>query len=404
MFDLVCRVLRIARSARYAPAVSDADTHEAPAPGFFAAVHGMPAWVPRLLWQVAAIIVLMWAAFHIARALRGFLVLVLISFFLSIALEPAVAYLSKRGWRRGVATAVIFIITVQLALLAVALMVPLIVDQTRRLVDSVPGYIVQVNDLLAPLDVELSPERIVDSLTSVDSSMQNLASDLGGTLLGVGSRLLNTVLQILTVGLFTFYLTADAPRIRRAVLRAMPPARQRVMLQIQEIATEKTGGYIYSRLLLAGLAAAVTWIALRIIGVPFAAPLALWVGVLSQFVPVVGTYIGGLLPVVIALLESPDKAIWVIAFIVVYQQFENYIVGPRITEHTMSLHPALSFGSAVVGATLMGAPGALMALPVAATVQAWVSTYTHRHEVIEPALLQAAEGAVEEDVSESDED
>lgn len=351
----------------------------------------MPIWVPRLLWQIAAIVVLMWAGFHVARALRGFLILVLISFFLSIALEPAVAYLSKRGWRRGVATGVIFVLSIQIVLLFVALMVPLVVEQTRRLVDSVPGYVDQVNDLLAPIDVELSTDRIVDSLTSVDSSMQNLATDLGGTLLGVGSRLLSTILQLLTVSLFTFYFTADAQRIRRAVLRAFPPARQRMLLEIQEIAIDKTGGYIYSRLVLAAVAAAVTWVALRMIGVPFALPLAIWVGVLSQFVPVVGTYIGGALPVLIALLESPAKGLWVIVFIVVYQQFENYVVGPHITQRTMSLHPAVAFGSAVVGATLMGLPGALMALPVAATVQAWVSTYTHRHEVIEPAILEAVE-------------
>ncbi len=384
-------VLRIGGDCRYAPAVSESETHEPRAPGFFDAAHGMPIWVPRLLWQIAAIVVLMWAGFHVARALRGFLILVLISFFLSIALEPAVAYLSKRGWRRGVATGVIFVLSIQIVLLFVALMVPLVVEQTRRLVDSVPGYVDQVNDLLAPIDVELSTDRIVDSLTSVDSSMQNLATDLGGTLLGVGSRLLSTILQLLTVSLFTFYFTADAQRIRRAVLRAFPPARQRMLLEIQEIAIDKTGGYIYSRLVLAAVAAAVTWVALRMIGVPFALPLAIWVGVLSQFVPVVGTYIGGALPVLIALLESPAKGLWVIVFIVVYQQFENYVVGPHITQRTMSLHPAVAFGSAVVGATLMGLPGALMALPVAATVQAWVSTYTHRHEVIEPAILEAVE-------------
>jgi predicted PurR-regulated permease PerM len=97
---------------------------------------------------------------------------------------------------------------------------------------------------------------------------------------------------------------------------------------------------------------------------------------------VVGTYLGGTLPVLIALLESPVMALWVVVFIVLYQQFENYVVGPRITERTMSLHPAVAFGSAIVGATLMGAPGALMALPVAATVQAWISTYIERYDVV----------------------
>jgi predicted PurR-regulated permease PerM len=348
----------------------------------------MPPWVPRLLLQVTAIVVILWAAYQVGKALRGFLILVLISLFLSVALEPAVAYLAKRGWRRGAATGVIFVLAVQLTLLAVALMVPLIVDQTQKLINSVPEYVTQINDFLSALNIELSRQRIVESITTLDTSISGLANDLGGTLLGVGSRLVTTVFQILTIALFTFYFTADAPRVRRAVLRMFPPERQRVLLRVQEIAIEKTGAYIYSRALLAAVAAFVTWIALRIIGVPFAEPLAIWVGVLSQFVPVVGTYLGGVLPVLIALLESPAKAVGVLIFIILYQQFENYIVSPRITARTMSLHPAIAFGSAIIGATLMGAPGALMALPVAATIQAWISTYLERHEVIESHLTE----------------
>ena len=88
----------------------------------------------------------------------------------------------------------------------------------------------------------------------------------------------------------------------------------------------------------------------------------------------------------IALLESPGTAIGVVVFVFVYQQIENYLLSPRITARTMSLHPAVSFGSAIAGGTLMGVPGALMALPVAATIQAFISTYLHRHEVVDSAL------------------
>ncbi len=159
------------------------------------------------------------------------------------------------------------------------------------------------------------------------------------------------------------------------------------MIRVFEIAIDKTGAYFYSRALLAAVATFVTWVVLRLIQVPFALALGLWVGVLSQFVPVFGTYLGGILPALIALLESPTKAIWVVAFIVLYQQLENYVISPRITARTMSLHPAIAFGSAIVGATLLGAPGALMALPVAATIQAFVATYLHRHELVEHEFL-----------------
>lgn len=347
----------------------------------------MPPWVPRLLRQIAILIVFGVAAFNLFKALRGFLVLLLISTFLAIALEPAVAFLSKRGWRRGLATAYIFVLVTIIGVLLVVLMVPLIVEQVRTLIERTPGYIEQLSSFLSNFGIEFEGDNLLTAITSADNSLQSLATDLAGNAFGVGSALLVTIFQGLTILLFTFYITAEAPKLRRTILSVLDRERQEEVIRIIEIAIDKTGGYFYSRTLLAGVAAFVTWLALTIIGVPFAVPLALWVGILSQFVPVVGTYLGGILPVLIALLESPQKAIWVIVFIVAYQQLENYIIGPRVTARTMALHPAVAFGSAIIGGTLLGAPGTLMALPVAATIQAFVSTYFQRHALVESELL-----------------
>jgi predicted PurR-regulated permease PerM len=122
--------------------------------------------------------------------------------------------------------------------------------------------------------------------------------------------------------------------------------------------------------------------------VPAPIPLALWVGFVSQFLPVVGTYLAGILPVLIAFLDSPVKALIVLGFIVVYQQIENYYFSPRITARTMELHPAVAFGSAIGGAFVLGAVGAVLALPAAAMVQALVSSWGRRHEVIDDPLTQ----------------
>jgi predicted PurR-regulated permease PerM len=103
--------------------------------------------------------------------------------------------------------------------------------------------------------------------------------------------------------------------------------------------------------------------------VPYPLALGLWVGLVSQFVPSVGTYLAGALPVLIALLNRPVDALWVLVFIVVYQQVENMVLSPRITSRTMALHPAVAFG-------------ALLALSAAASVQALVSSYLHRYEVV----------------------
>ena len=189
--------------------------------------------------------------------------------------------------------------------------------------------------------------------------------------------------RIFTIALFVFYLVADGPRFRRVVCSFLRPKRQRVVLDTWEIAIQKTGGYIYSRGLLAILSGLFHWAAFAIIGVKYAIALAVWVGLTSQFIPVVGTYMAGALPVLIALASSPSDAVWVLAFVVAYQQVENYLFAPRITARTMALHPAVAFGTVIAGAGLIGPVGAILALPAAAVIQAVGSTYIDRHPVVD---------------------
>lgn len=351
----------------------------------------MPEWIPHLLVMVAGMVIALFMGLAVFRALRGLIVLLLIAAFLATALEPAVNYLANRGWRRGLATGAIFLLVFVAGSALIGLMVPLIIDQTLLLIDRIPGYIDDLAVQAEKIGIEFSSDKIAAGLTDFDDTLQSYAADLAGSAFGIGSQLIGTVFQGLTIALFTFYLVADAPRFRRVLMSTLPAERQREVLRVWEIAIDKTGGYFYSRALLAAIATVSAWVVFRLLGVPFALALALWLGVLSQFVPVFGTYIGGAVPVLIALLEFPATAVGVVIFVIVYQQIENYLLSPRITARTMALHPAVAFGSAIAGGTLMGVPGTLMALPVAATVQAFISTYLHRHEVVESALT--GEGA-----------
>ena len=192
--------------------------------------------------------------------------------------------------------------------------------------------------------------------------------------------------RFFTVLLFTFYLVADGPRFRRLICSFLRPDHQREVLANWEIAIQKTGGWLYSRLLLGIIQAIGHYIAFVLIGVPYPLALALFVGVVSQFIPVVGTYIANGFPALIAFAVDPVKALWVIAFAIVFQQVENYLMAPRITARTMSLHPAVAFGAVLAGVGLFGPIGALIALPTAAVVQAVGSTYFERHEVVESRM------------------
>jgi predicted PurR-regulated permease PerM len=163
----------------------------------------------------------------------------------------------------------------------------------------------------------------------------------------------------------------------------LPPARQAEVLRAWDIAVSKTGGYLYSRLVQAAISAVAHFIMMWLLNVPYAALLAIFAGLVSQFIPTVGTYIGGALPVLLALTVSPTAALWLLLFEVGYQQVENYVIHPRITAVTVNVHPAVAFGAVLVGAALMGAIGALIAIPVTATLQAFLGTYVRRYDLVD---------------------
>jgi predicted PurR-regulated permease PerM len=353
--------------------------------------HQLPPWVPRLLLMIVLTALATLAGLWLLFRLRALLVLLLLSLFLSFVLEPPVRSLVRKGWRRGLATAAVGVGVVVAGSVFLALTLTPLVSQGARLVENVPFYLNQASRQLEQwLSTDIFARPLGEMLVDFVSSFQGATGDVMGRVFGFGSTVAGLIFGLLTVALFTFYLVADGPRFRRAVLSVFRPHRQAEILRVWEIAIEKTGGYLYSRLLLAALAAAFTWVALVVLGVPFPLALALWVGVVSQLIPAIGTYLAALAPILVALFDDPVKALWVTIALVAYQQVENYLLAPRITARTMALHPAVAFGAVIAGASILGLVGALIALPTAATIQAFVSTYLQLHEVIDSELTGEA--------------
>lgn len=348
----------------------------------------------RLPGWVLPTIVLFWLGFLATLAIRalwhdlsGFIMLLLVSLFLALAVEPGVNRLAARGWRRGRATALILLGVLALFVTFVAAIGTLIGTQIAELLQNSEAYITDTVDFVNDtFNTTIDPQQVIDDFNDPDGpvqefieSQQDKAFELSVTALGV-------LLQLLSVLLFSYYLVADGPRLRRAILSRLNPRRQAHVLRAWDLAITKTGGYLYSRALLAIVSAFFHWIVFQSMGIAAPVPLALWVGIVSQFLPVVGTYLAGVLPVLIAFLDSPLKAAIVLGLIVVYQQIENYLLSPRITARTMELHPAIAFGSALAGATVLGAIGAVLALPAAAMAQALIGEWGARHDVIEGPL------------------
>ncbi len=347
----------------------------------------LPERMPRWVWKAVAIFWLGFLATVLGRTLAdrlgALLILLLVALFLSLAIEPGVNKLSKRGWRRGTATAAILVGVLVAFLIFLIAIGTLVGRQIADLLGDSEKYVNRtVNFINDTFGTKINADQVITSINEPEGRVQRFIRSQQGRVVDISVTALGVLLQALSVMLFTFYLVADGPKLRRAICGRLRPDRQRAVLDGWELAIEKTGGYIYSRALLAGLSAASHWVILQGLGTRAPLALALWVGVTSQFLPVVGTYIGGALPVLIVFIDSPVKAAIVLVFVAVYQQVENYLLLPRITARTMDLHPAIAFGSAIAGAAVLGAVGAVLAIPAAAMAQAVASNSGIRHEVI----------------------
>ncbi|MFI7406837.1 AI-2E family transporter [Streptomyces sp. NPDC049541] len=341
----------------------------------------MPRWLPRAVVLVLAL----YAAFQLGtwafHQLTGLLINILIAFFLALAIEPAVSWMASRGLRRGLATGLVFLAVMIMAAGFVTLLGSMLAGQIIKIVEEFPNYLDSViNWVNTHFHTELRRVDVQEGLLR-SNWLRNYVQNSATGVLDVSAQVIGGLFQLLTIVLFSFYFAADGPRLRRAICSVLPPARQAEVLRAWEIAVDKTGGYIYSRGLMALISGIAHYILLQILGVPYAPVLGVWVGLVSQFIPTIGTYLAGALPMLIAFTVDPWYALWVLIFVVVYQQFENYMLQPKLTAKTVDIHPAVAFGSVIAGTALLGAVGALIAIPAVATLQAFLGAYVKRYAV-----------------------
>jgi len=365
----------------------------------------MPPWLPeaiklaakRLGFALFAAGISILVFLYLVDQLSSFLTMLGIALFLSFALEPGVDYLATRGWKRGAATGLIFLILFGAIVLLVALIVPAVISGFNQLVQNAPALVDRLSNWLRPLGIKLSTDQLIQKLQENAQQVISSATNVAGTVFGIASSLIGGLFRWATIGLFTFYLVAQGPQFRRALLSRMRPERQARVLFVWEQAIQQTGGYFYSRLLLAVINGSGMYLTLRLTNVPFAAPLAIFEGLIAEFIPIVGTYIGGAVPILVAFLAStaglasPAAGFWALGYVLVYQQIENYILSPRITAKTMSLHPAVAFAAALIGGALGGLFMAFLALPVAGVIQASVKEWSKSYEVMDDVLTEQAQ-------------
>jgi predicted PurR-regulated permease PerM len=352
-----------------------------------------PGWVRRsavgVLVLFALFMVFLWAW----KALGNFLFLLLLAWLLGLAIDPIVTRLNERwNWPRGLGTMFVFVMLGVFAAVFFVAFGQLFASQIVALAQAAPSIVQNVIDWLnARFNLGLDPTTIIDQLNLTPQTVGKFASQAAGGVLGALSSAIGVVFQGFTLLLFSFYFAADGPRFRRHVASLLPTKQQAVFHDVWTIATDKAGGFVISRLGLAAISALFSAIFFILIGLDYWLPLALWMGLISQFIPTVGTYLAVALPALIAILsDQPLDAVWVIIFATVYQQIENYYFSPRISSRTMDIHPAVAFGSVIAGAALFGPIGALIGIPVAAAIIAFAGEYTRRYQLI-PELSETSE-------------
>jgi predicted PurR-regulated permease PerM len=336
-----------------------------------------------LMALVAALLLSLW----LYSVLSHFLFLIVLAWLFAIALEPGIRWFVARGRSRGTATAIMGGGAILVALILAAVFGQLFFAQITEFVKGVPGLTTSVIDWVnSTFGTKIDPTTITSKLNLDSSQIASWAGSLSGGVLGVVGSLSSVLFDLVTVLVFGFYFAADGPDFMRTLASWMPPRGQQVFITISEITIAKTGGYVVSKIVLAALSTVFHGIFFAAIGVPYWLPFALFVGITAQFVPIVGTYLGIILPVLATVFASPWKAIAIVAFAAVYQQIETYYFTPRVSKKTMDVNPAIALGAVFVGAAVWGPLGALIGIPLAAAGVSILDTYSHRYELVPEVL------------------
>ena len=364
-----------------------------------ASSHGDPqvqliAFEPKRLRNSVILVIALFVAYLLLSwlfdAVGHFLFILLLAFLWAIAMEPIVRRLAARGWKRGAATGLVMALLFLIGLIFSVVFGGLFAQQVNALLENLPSAVTSaVTWINATFHTALNPVDITAGLNITPGKIAEVAGSFAGGLLGLLGSVVGGIFDAVTVVVFAFYLSADNARMRRTIGSWLPAEQQKVFMTVWDIAVEKTGGFVISKVALATLSAIAHSVAFAIIGVPYWLPMGILAGVTSQFIPTIGTYIGILIPAVFSLADGQTiDVLWIIVFATLYQQIENYLLMPRISRWTMKLHPAVALASVFIGLAIFGPIGAIIGMPIMAAVLAVIETYGRRYELI-PALHEA---------------
>lgn len=291
---------------------------------------------------------------------------------LSALAEPVVYRLSKKINRKASALVAVSVILLLIGATLFSI-IPIMVQEIYFLSSQLPTYFDNFINYLNVEGFAISSQSL-DLETQFNSLIKDYGSTVGSSVVFAGQGLLRTLGHIFIIFFFTYYLISEGDGWRVKLKESLPNSVSTSIDQVWTIGVSKAGGFIVAKVILGVLASIVLSVSFLIIGLPSPIALGVAAGILSQLIPVVGTFLGGLVPFIASISLGTSAMVATVLVLFIYQIVENYLVSPRVTKSTMEIHPAIAVFATLFGAYTLGGVGAILALPVAATVQGVIGT------------------------------
>jgi predicted PurR-regulated permease PerM len=311
-------------------------------------------------------------AFTLLQALASasaVFILIIISLFLAAGLNPAVLFFQNRGLKRGASVGAVMGLVLLFVAAFIAIAAPPLIDQGNQLVNNAPQLVKDLNNNAFINDLN-NRYGVIDSLqTRIDSVIKDgqFAITAFGGVIGVGKAVVSGLVSTLTILVLTLYFLAALPQVVQISLRFVPATRRDRVSKLTNAIIARVGSFVGGQGLIAILAALFILIMGLIIGMPYTAPLAMVV-LVCGFIPLVGHFIGMSIITLVSLTKSPTTALVALGSYIIYVQIENYVITPKIMRKSLAIPGLVTIIAALLGTSLLGLIGGLLAVPIAAAV------------------------------------
>jgi len=296
-------------------------------------------------------------------------ILIIISIFLAAGLNPAVLFFQNRGLKRGAAVGAVMACVLIFVAAFIAIAVPPLLDQGNQLIDNAPQLIKDLNNNAFINDLNIK-YGVIDSLqTKVDTIIKDgqFAITAFGGVIGVGKAVVSGLVSTITILTLTLYFLASLPQVVEISLKFVPASRRNRVSKLVNAIISRVGSFVGGQAIIAALAAIFILIMGLIIGMPYAGPLAVIV-LVCGFIPLIGHFIGMTIVTLVSLTASLSIAAIALASYIIYVQIENYLITPRIMKRSLSIPGLVTIIAALLGTSLLGLIGGLLAVPIAAAI------------------------------------